>query len=737
MRISQHIFRFFVRLLSRVFYRIRVFDQENVPQTGAALLVPNHISWLDGILIMMITQRPVRMIVWSGNFTSRFMLWWSARWGAILVSPGPKSIVRALKTANQALNNGEVVCIFAEGGITRSGYLQAFKPGMMKILKGTDAPVIPVYLDELWGSIFSFERGKFFWKWPRKFRYPISVHYGKPLENVECPSDVRREIQLLSTKALDRRMQKHKSLTKSAIRMCKRRRFATKVADSSSGPLTGGNVLLRSLILRRILRRTVLKNGEKNVGVLLPPSNGGVLANLALSLDARVPVNLNYTVTSEVINHCIKAAGIQHVLTSRQVLSKLDLQMDTSVVELESFKDQVTTLDKVIAAFHAFVTPTWILHRLLGLHRIKPDELATIIFTSGSTGTPKGVMLSFGNVASNIEAIDQVVQLKPTDRIVGILPFFHSFGFTVTLWTPLSLDIGAVYHYSPLDGKRIGMLVKKYAATFLLATPTFLRSYIKRCKPEQFQSLEVVVAGAEKLPVSLSDAFEEKFGVRPVEGYGCTELSPLVSVNIPPKRSSAQNQLDRLEGSVGRPVPGVVAKTISEDTGEDLTDGTEGMLLIKGANVMQGYLGQPELTAEVVRDGWYTTGDIGFVDNDGFIHITGRKNRFSKIGGEMIPHGRIEDVLNGLIGNDEEQDDAPRLVVTAVPDERKGERLIVLHTSLDSTPDQLRQGLTDAGLPNIYIPNADGFIQVDAIPLLGTGKLDLHGVKQLAIQLAT
>jgi acyl-[acyl-carrier-protein]-phospholipid O-acyltransferase/long-chain-fatty-acid--[acyl-carrier-protein] ligase len=330
-----------------------------------------------------------------------------------------------------------------------------------------------------------------------------------------------------------------------------------------------------------------------------------------------------------------------------------------------------------------------------------------------------------------VQAIEQVVHLRPTDVVLGILPYFHSFGYTVTLWTAIATDIMVVYHFNPLEAKQIAKLARRHGATILLATPTFLRHYIRRCDVEDFAALEVVVAGAEKLPIPLSDAFEEKFGIRPVEGYGTTELSPIVSVNIPPSRSIDNFQSDRKEGTVGRPVPGVTAKIVDLETGADRGAGETGMLLVKGPNVMKGYLNQPDKTAEVMRDGWYVTGDVAMIDEEGFIQITGRESRFSKIGGEMVPHIQIEEVLNGLIGNDDEN--GVMAAVTAVPDAKKGERLVVVHKPIDKTVDQLRAGLSQAGLPNIFIPSGDSFHQVDELPILGSGKLDLRAIKEIAM----
>jgi acyl-[acyl-carrier-protein]-phospholipid O-acyltransferase / long-chain-fatty-acid--[acyl-carrier-protein] ligase len=250
-------------------------------------------------------------------------------------------------------------------------------------------------------------------------------------------------------------------------------------------------------------------------------------------------------------------------------------------------------------------------------------------------------------------------------------------------------------------------------------------------QPEDFKSLDVIFASAERLPKELSDAFEEKFGMRPFEAYGCTEMSPLVAVNVPPSRNSNPETASAREGTVGRPIPGTKAKIVHLDTGKDLPSGETGMLLVTGPNVMKGYLNRPDLTAQVVRDGWYVTGDVAKIDSDGFIQITGRESRFSKIGGEMVPHIKIEEMLEKILGGDGEN---LKAVVTAVPDAFKGERLVVMHLPLEKKPDQICRELSSAGLPNLWIPSPDSFCEVAEIPVLGTGKLDLRALKELALQ---
>ena len=315
-----------------------------------------------------------------------------------------------------------------------------------------------------------------------------------------------------------------------------------------------------------------------------------------------------------------------------------------------------------------------------------------------------------------------------TGRLLGVLPFFHSFGFTATLCLTGTLGMGVAYHPTPLDTEAVGRLVRDYGVTFLLTTPTFLQLYLRGCAPEDFGSLRVVMAGAEKLPERLAQAFEEKFGIRPLEGYGCTECAPVVAVNTRDFRSAGFRQVGAKPGKIGHPVPGLSVRIVDPDTRRPLPDGEAGLLLVKGPNIMKGYLGRPDKTAEVLQDGWYATGDIASVDSDGFIEITDRLSRFSKIGGEMVPHVRVEEKLHELAGAEGQV-----FAVTGVPDEKKGERLAVLHILPD---DQLRvclERLAQADLPNLWKPRAEHFIRVEAIPVLDTGKLDLRQIRERAL----
>jgi acyl-[acyl-carrier-protein]-phospholipid O-acyltransferase/long-chain-fatty-acid--[acyl-carrier-protein] ligase len=340
-------------------------------------------------------------------------------------------------------------------------------------------------------------------------------------------------------------------------------------------------------------------------------------------------------------------------------------------------------------------------------------------------------MLSHFNIGSNISQLEQLFGFDRNDGMLGILPFFHSFGFTGTLCLPAVLGISVVFYPNPLDAKSIGQLVNQRALTFLLATPTFLQLYLRSCAPEQFGSLRVVMTGAEKLPERLSVAFEEHFGIRPLEGYGCTECSPAVAVNTMDFRAAGFRQVGAKRGKIGHPLPGMCVRIVDPQTNEPLSIEQPGLLLVRGPNVMQGYLGRPEKTAEVLHDGWYTTGDIAAMDEDGFLQITDRLSRFSKIGGEMVPHIKVEEKLQDLAGATEQT-----FVVTGVPDDKKGERLVVLHRLKDSQLQSCLAKLAESDLPNLWKPRADQFFQLDAFPYLGTGKLDLRKIREVALSKA-
>ena len=535
--------------------------------------------------------------------------------------------------------------------------------------------------------------------------------------------EVRNAILELENRALSLRPGSLGLLHTRFIRVAKRHWFSFCMADTTGTELSYGKTLVGSLLLSRCIASRCA--GESMVGVLLPASVAGALTNIAILLAGKVPVNLNFTAGREAMESAIADCGLKTLITSRVFLSRANLEKRAGMVFVEDLRKEIGRFETVSAFLRALLVPSaCLVHRY---RRQNPNDLATVIFSSGSTGTPKGVMLSHHNILTNVEGIGQVIQFTSGDRMMGILPFFHSFGFTGTLWLPLLAGFGVVYHPNPTDAKTIGETVQKYRAKLLISTPTFYGGYIRRCTKEEFATLRYVIAGAEKLREQIAAGFQEKFGVPILEGYGCTELAPVVSVNTPNVVFGKETQIGNKPGTVGHPIPGVSVKIVHPDTFEPLACGEEGLLLVKGPNVMLGYLNQPGLTKDAIRDGWYVTGDIAAVDEDGFIRITDRLSRFSKIGGEMVPHVRVEEVINSILGS-------ASSVVTSVPDSHRGEKLIALYCQNGITKEELWQRLNDSDLPKLWIPKRENLHQIDSIPVLGSGKADLNQIKALALE---
>ena len=721
--------RFLLWAVTSILYRIRVEGRENVPPSGGALFVCNHMSFVDGLLLIASIDRPIRFILYKAVYDLPYVKPIAKIIGAIPISSEqrPREMLHSLREATNAIKNGEIVCIFAEGQITRIGGLLPFRRGMERIMKGVDAPIVPVNLDGVWGSIFSFERGRFVWKLPRSIPYPVTVSFGKTLPPTAQPFEVRRAVQELQSEAYKSRRARMRTLVRSLIRTAHRHPFRFAMGDKRRPKMKWGGVLLSSIFLARRLRATW--KGQEMVGILLPPSVPGALVNFAATLSGKIPVNLNYTASSESLASSAAQCKLETVITTRQLLDRIPLQVPGKTILLEEIAAGHGFGERLVALLLWFF-PGATLEKLLSGGTTKTlDDLATIIFSSGSTGEPKGVMLTHYNIASNVEQVGQMFMFDKHDRLLGVLPFFHSFGFTVTLWLPAALGVSVIYHPSPLDLSAISEIVRDYRVTFLMSTPTFLQAYARRCSPEDFGSLEYVVVGAEKLPERLALAFEDRFGIRPLEGYGATECSPVVSVNTRDFRAPGFRQIGAKRGRIGHPLPGVSVRIVDPDTHEPLAAGTPGLLLVRGPNVMKGYLGKPEKTAEVLPDGWYVTGDIAAEDEDGFLAITDRLSRFSKIGGEMVPHIKIEEQLHELAGVTDQ-----RFVVTSVPDGKKGERLVVLHTLAEEEIKPVLERLGECGLPNLWIPRPNQFFAVEELPHLGTGKLDLRRVKEIALE---
>jgi acyl-[acyl-carrier-protein]-phospholipid O-acyltransferase/long-chain-fatty-acid--[acyl-carrier-protein] ligase len=726
-KLMRRVVRSVLWILTHTLYRITIIGREHVPARGPALIISNHISMIDGALVGASVNRVVRFLVYGPHFRLPGLHWLLRQLHAIPITAGNRrEIVQAIERARAELVAGHVVCIFVEGAVSRSGNLQPFKRGFERIVEGLDVPVVPIYLDRVWGSIFSYKGGKFFWKMPERLPYPVTVVIGKPLRSTTPASEARLAMLELGAEAMRHRRRKADLLHTEYIRVAKRRWRHPAIADSTGQKLTHGRTLVGAMLFARLLEERT--RDQRMVGLLLPASVGGALANIAVLMAGRVPVNLNFTVGREALEAAVAQSGIRTIVTSRTFLAKASLPELPGMVFLEELRQKIGRGAKLAALLRARLLPSFWLRRRLG-GDLTSDALCTVVFSSGSTGVPKGVMITHANILANVDSLAQIFRMNPSDCFIGVLPFFHSFGLTGTLWFPMLQGGRVAYHPNPMDAKTIGELAAEHQARMLISTPTFCMSYLRRCTREQLGHLKYAIVGAEKLRPQLTSAFREQFGVELLEGYGCTEMSPVVSVNLPDIDHLREKQIGTKPGSVGHPIPGVAARIVDQETGEGPVFDREGLLLVKGPNLMTGYLGQPEKTAEVMRDGWYITGDIAKMDEDGFIFITDRLSRFSKIGGEMVPHVKIEEAINDALGES-------CSAVTAVPDPARGERIVVFYTRSDVTAETVWEHLSKTELPRLWLPRRENIHHLDTIPTLGTGKVDLRRLRQLALERA-
>ncbi len=706
-----------MRMVNRI-YKIRFQGIDNLPCEGGALLICNHTAYADALLLQAATSRPVRFIMSRDVFKT-----W--KWVKpvfqltdcipIHTSDGPRALAKSLHEARRALEEGAIVAIFPEGKLTRNGNLMPFSKGFEKIARNTGCPIIPAYIGDIWGSIFSFYRGKPGLKRPLRFPYPVSVRFGEALPADTTADEARRVIAELGAEySIEKSLMPGNTLNKAFIRKARFNWFRTIATDTMGNSATYGKLLAGSIALSN--RITPCTSNQKNIGIFMPTSLGGILANLAVTLSGKASINLNWTTSAETLQYAVRQADIKYVITSRRFIQKTarpDLQVRWLYLE-----DELRNLGRIerIRAVRAalFASPK----HLAGGHEPNPSDTATIIFSSGSTGRPKGVLLSHANILSNVDGTQALQHLGKQDSICAILPLFHAFGYLGLFWWPLLKNIPVAYHPNPLQADRIIRLIREMRLTALLATPTFLQTYMRKASVQDLASLKHVIAGGEKLRIDLADRFEERFGVRPLEGYGCTELSPVALL-------STSNGFR--PGSTGLPLPGIAVRIVDPVTHEILPDGKDGLMWIKGPSVMQGYVGEPERTAETVRGGWYNTGDIAHVDRDGFVFVTGRLSRFSKIAGEMVPHGAVEDALQQATGSAE-----PCVAVVGIDDTCKGEQLAVCYTPEAGDPKALIERLRAIGLPNLWIPRAANFFRIPELPVLGSGKLDLCSLRKIA-----
>ncbi|MEI6463284.1 MAG: AMP-binding protein [Verrucomicrobiota bacterium] len=721
--------------VARLLYRVRTSGLENLPKTGGVLLITNHITYVDVVVLQLVCPRPIRFIGYKGLRRNAFFNWCFEVSGSIPISPMHPT--EGIRSAVRALKQGDLVCLCPEGHISRTGQLMEIKKGFEMIARQSGVPVVAASIDGLWGSIFSFAGNKYLWKSPRLLPTDVFIAFGRPVPAAEVSTAwARRELLDLGEKSFSARPVLRRHLGRECVRSLTKHPGRCAVVDRTAGrrELSCAQLFAAVAVLVGRIRATV---PEKRVGIVLPPGAGAFIVNLAVLCAGRVPVNLNFTIGAAALRTSLRIGGISTVISANQLREKLpDFPWPERTLDLKTELDAAGGKRAMLPWLLAgWLLPNQWCADLLQVPRLGDREEAGLLFTSGSSGEPKGVVLSHRNILANCGQISSLSILPETCTLLGCLPVFHSFGFTATLWYPLLRGCRVVTIPSPLETRKIIDAIRDEEITVMLGAPTFVRPILKRAQPYELRTLDLLVTGAEKLPDDLAKSFLETFHIEILQGYGLTETTPASNINQPHPPvvvSTNEPQEGKRPGSVGRMMPGMTARIVDPETGQDLPFTATGVIHFRGANVFGGYLDDPAKTAAAFCDGWFVTGDLGRFDADGFLFIEGRLSRFSKIGGEMVPLGTVEQKIMEAFGW--EQTESPVVFVSTVPDPTKGEALVLL-TTQDVTADVLRARLMALDVPNLWVPKI--IHRVDQIPMLGTGKTDLKRCREIAVEAVT
>ena len=695
------------------------------------MVISNHLSYVDVVVLQLACPRPLRFLAFRGPGTGGFFAFVFRIAGVIEVSADHP--LEWLRVSVEALGRGELVVVFPEGEISRTGQLMTIRKGFELMARRARVPVVPAAVDGLWGSIFSFSGNRYVWKKPRLSRTPVCVAFGEPIPFGRADRSLARSaIAGLWADALTERPILRGNIGREAVRSLAGRPGERVLVDRTVGRrvLNAAQLVAAAAVLARRMKQTV---PERRVGIVLPPGAGATIANLAAVCAGKVPVNLNFTSGRASLETCIAESGVRTVITADALRARLvDFPWPERTVDLRAEMAAAGGTQAMLP----WIAAAWILPKawvaaLVGVPDSGGPEEAALLFTSGSGGSPKGVVLSHRNLLANCQQIASTGILPDKGVMLGCLPIFHSFGFTFTLWYPLLGGCRLATSPSPLESRALIDCIREEGVTVVLGAPTFMRPLLKKAEPADMRSVSLVVSGAEKLPDDLRRGFLEKFHISIIQGYGLTETSPVASLNqpLPPvTTATADEQVSNRQGSVGRLLPGMSCRIVDPETFADVPEGGTGILLLRGANVFSHYLGEA-VPGSSLRAGWFVTWDLASMDADGFVWIEGRIARFSKLGGEMVPHGAIEMKLSESLGLD--PGEAQSVVVMGVPDAAKGETLVVL-TTIEISAGEMRAKLSAAGLPNLWIPRA--VMRVPAIPMLGSGKLDLAACRRIALE---
>jgi len=693
---------------------------------GPVLLIPNHVSWLDWLFLWVLLDRDWKCVV--SSVAARYS--WVHR--RIMINrrtfPIEPASPYAVKRMAEYLGKGGRLVLFAEGQITYTGCLMKVYDGTGFLLHKTGAKLVTCYLRGANRLRWSRQPGWRRW-WPR-----ISVHFSPVLEVPRWDTMTTTDARGRLTLWLRDQMVRQQFDTEMAFGAADVLESIVAAAGAQPGKVVLQDSTMKELTYRRLLTGAwllgrefdrVLPPGARRVGVLLPNANVMPTVLCGLWAVGRVPAILNFSTGIPTLLSCLELAGVKTVITSRAFLTRA--RLDAAAIEaggvkllyLEEIGARIGGLARFGALLRTALRPRALLSLRARSRAGQPagadpgSETAVVLFTSGSEGVPKGVELTQGNLMANIRQMLAVIDLEDRDRVFNALPMFHSFGLTVGTLMGLVRGLYVFLYPSPLHYRVIPAVVYDRNCTVFLATNTFLNGYARKAHPYDFRAIRYLFAGAEKVQEETARIWMQRFGVRVLEGYGATECSPVVSVNLPAAPR---------HGSAGRLMPGMESRL---EAVEGVLEG--GRLLVRGPNVMRGYLNAEPNARFLALGGWYDTGDIVSVDEEGFLHIRGRLKRFAKVSGEMVSLTAVEDALAGAF-----PEHGPRceVAVVARPDTDKGEVLVAISNVAQLTLDEVRGVLRRKGLPNLCAPRELVFVR--SLPKLGSGKVNHRELASLA-----
>lgn len=711
--------KYLLRSLLKLLYRVEVTGLDNYYTAGKrVLIIANHTSLLDGILLYLwLPEKPTFAI---NTHIAQKRIFKPFFWFVDLFIMDPtsplsvKSMIRFLKQDRKAV-------IFPEGRITITGSLMKIYDGPALVADKAEAMVLPVAIDGAQFSTFSYMKGR---GWVRRFpKIKIKI---LPPEKISVPADVhgpdrrkRVAMQLqdlmfkLTYSSFNYRTTIFNALIEAANRYGRKTRI---LEDINRECISYQTLINRAVIFGRYIKKHT--HQDEHIGVLLPNVNGNVVTFMAIQYAGRVPAMLNYSVGTRALLQACQLASIKTIYTSRKFIETASLQelittigVNIDLVYLEELPEKISTKDKVFGLISACF-PEYLCRKLMAER--EPDKPAVVLFTSGSEGIPKGVVLSHSNLLSNYAQVSCHIDFQPRDILFTCLPLFHSFGLNAGCLMPLFGGSRIFLYPTPLHYRIIPELVYELGASIMFGTNTFFKGYARHAHTFDFYNVRYVVAGAEKLGDDTQKLWMEKFGIRILQGYGVTEASPVISVNTP-----MQNKI----GTVGRPVTDIEYYL-------QPVNGIEagGELIVRGPNIMLGYLqlDSRELKAPATRRGagWYATGDIADIDEDGFITILGRAKRFAKIGGEMVSLAAVEELAMNTW---------PEFNHAAInlPDEKKGEKIVLVTDNKNASRKEIQEYVRMHGIGELYIPRK--VVLTESIPMLSTGKTDYKILTELAL----